>query len=108
MILDFINHFTFLELLVVVLFVLLFFKEQLMPFLFGLFGKKSSNPASQESFDNLAEHVNHRQTEIMERQTELLEHIKEAIQNVNRKHEEWEKYGIPTRGCKIKANDMAK
>lgn len=31
--------------------------------------------------------------------TTLLTEIREGIQQINRKHDEWEKYGIPTREC---------
>lgn len=32
--------------------------------------------------------------------TEYLKNISEGVTKLNAKHEEWEKYGIPTRECK--------
>lgn len=95
------DNLTYLEYLTLILIGLLFFREDIMPWVKGFFGFKTQKPASSDDFDNLADHVNHRQTEILEKQTEILQQIKEGIENVNRKHEEWEKYGINTR-CSVR------
>lgn len=92
------ESFNFPELLIFLLIGLLFFKEQLVPVLLNRLGfKNDSATATKGQVNELAEYVNHRQTEIMEEQTKILSSIKEGVDKANRQHETWEKYGIKAR-----------
>jgi archaellum component FlaC len=106
------ENFTFLESLTIVLIALLFFKEEITPWIKEKLGiSNSKSNATKGQVDELAEYVNHRQTEILEAQTRILGEVKNEVTNhsktlgevhseinkVGRKQEEWEKYGIPVR-----------
>lgn len=101
--------FSFLEYLILLLIVLLFAKEDLMPWIKSKLGiKTDNNPATKGEFSKLSDHVNHRQTEILEAQTRILEKVEltvgsivSGLKDIHIKHAEWEKYGVPTR-CKDK------
>ncbi len=101
---------TFLQSITLLLIGLLFFREEIMPWIKGKLGLRTDGGnATQGQVSELAEYVNHRQTEVLERQTSLLEkqntqleaqtviigNIKTGIDDVKRKHEEWERYGVP-------------
>jgi len=106
------EQFSFLELLVFLLIGLLFFREDIMPWVKQKLGFNTDNhPATKEEFTELSNHVNHTQTEMLERQTKTLEKqteslgeirdcvkvIADGIKDVHNKHQEWDKYGIKTR-----------
>jgi len=91
---------------------LLFFRDEIIPWIkvkFGMDPNKGSANATRGQVSELTEYVNHRQTEVLERQTSLLEkqntqleaqtviigNIKSGSDDVKRKHEEWERYGVP-------------
>jgi len=91
-------EYTFLEYLIILLVGLLFFKEEIIPWIKGKLGFQKSEPnATSSQLENLAEYVNHRQTEILEAQTRILGEVKEGVSDIKRKHDEWERYGIPVR-----------
>jgi hypothetical protein len=95
------ENFAFLQYLVILLVGLLFFREEITPWIkskLGISDKK--NPATSEQMSNLTEYVNHRQTEILAEQTRILASIHDDVKVVIRKHEEWERFGIPTRESK--------
>lgn len=98
---DFISDLTFLQALTILLLGLLFFKEDIMPWIKNLLGVKSSAPPHQPATSNqvneLAEYVNHRQSEILERQLKVLERIDDRTKEILRKHEEYDKYGVKVR-----------
>lgn len=100
----------FLQGITLLLIGLLFFREEIMPWIKAKLGLKTDgNNATQGQVTELTEYVNHRQTEVLERQTQLLEKqnsqlekqtiiigdIKCGIDDVKRKHDEWERYGVP-------------
>ena len=84
--------FSFIESLILILIGLLFFRDEVMPFILKKLGiKKNGNAhATSEEMQELKHHYNHETTE-------LLTEINEGIKDLNRKHEEYEKYGIKTR-----------
>lgn len=101
---------TFMQAITLILIGLLFFREEIMPYIKGKLGIKNDNSnATKGQVNELAEYVNHRQTEVLERQTSLLERqnsqlekqtvmmedIRNGVADVKRKHEEWERYGVP-------------
>lgn len=101
---------TFLQGITLLLIGLLFFKEEIIPWIKSKLGLSTANAsATKGQVSELAEYVNHRQTEVLERQTQLLEKqniqmeaqtviiadIKGGIDDVKRKHDEWERHGVP-------------
>lgn len=89
---------TFLQYLTILLLGLLFFREEIMPWIKGKLGfKGDGSNATKGQVNELAEYVNHRQTEILDKQTAILGEVKSGIEDVKRKHEEWDKYGVPIR-----------
>lgn len=100
----------FLQGITLLLIGLLFFRDEIIPWIKGKLGMKVDNsPATQGQVGELAEYVNHRQTEVLDRQTQLLEKqnsqleaqtiiiadIKNGNEDVKRKLEEWERHGVP-------------
>lgn len=106
---------TFLQSMTLLLIGLLFFKEEIIPWIKGKLGmSQASSMATKGQVSELAEYVNHRQTEVLDRQTQLLEKqnsqleaqtailstVKDGVENVNRKHDEWERHGVPIKNKK--------
>lgn len=94
---------TFWQILIVILIGLLFFKEEIMPFIRRWLGMKEvpdASPATTHQIDELTEYVNHQQTELIKRQTALMESTLDIVRDIRRKHDEWDKYGINAR-CEV-------
>jgi hypothetical protein len=92
------EDFTFLQSITLLLIGLLFFRDEIIPWIKEKMGLKAKEKtATSNQVDELAEYVNHRQTEILDKQTAILESIHEGVKDVKRKHDEWERYGIPVR-----------
>jgi len=91
-------EYTFAEYLIIILIGLLFFKEEIIPWIKQKLGFNSDKTnATKGQVDQLAEYVNHRQTEILDAQTRILGDVKEGVEDIKRKHEEWDKFGVPIR-----------
>jgi hypothetical protein len=87
---------TFLQSLTLILLGLLFFKEQIIPWILAKLGMDpAKSNATKGQVDQLAEYVNHRQTEIMEQQTVILGEVKGTAETTLRKLDEWERHGVP-------------
>lgn len=94
---------TFLQMITLILIGLLFFRDEIIPWIkikLGMDPGKSNRAATQAQVSDLAEYVNHRQTEIMEKQTAILESVQVGVESINRKQDEWERFGVPTRPLK--------
>lgn len=106
------EDYTFTQHLILLLVALLFFRDEIIPWIKSKLGFSNENSkATKGQVSELAEYVNHRQTEVLDRQTQLLEKqnaqletqtqimagVKIGVDDVKRKHEEWDKYGVPTR-----------
>lgn len=89
---------TFLQSITLLMIGLLFFRDEIIPWIKQKMGLKATEPtATSHQVDELAEYVNHRQTEILDKQTAILDSIHEGVKDVKRKHDEWDRYGIPVR-----------
>lgn len=89
---------SFTESLIIILLGLLFFKEELIPWIKQKLGFDSNKAnATKGQLNELVEYVNHRQTEILDRQTEILSENRDDIKTLIRKHEEWDRYGMKIR-----------
>jgi hypothetical protein len=91
---------TFLQMLTLGLVGLLFFRDEIMPWIKHKLGIPDKTPATKESMEKLSQHVNHTQTDILDTQTKILEDVRACVKDIRAQHLEWEKFGIPTRDCK--------
>lgn len=90
------ENLSYLESLILLLIGLLFFRDEMMDWLKQKLGFKSrTRGATKEQVDELAEYVNHRQTEIMAEQTRILAGIDNKTDKIIAKHDEWERHGVP-------------
>lgn len=98
------ENLSFIEWLVVALIGLLVAKEVVVA-LFGTWARKklglgtSVDSASLSAIAALGDQMNALSQHFNHETTSLLQGIKDGVEALNRKHEEWEKYGIPTREC---------
>lgn len=103
-------EFDFLQTLTLFLIALLFGKDTLLPWLGEKFGIKVGNTREDVKADNrnalqplltemetLSEHFNHATTDLL---TEIRDELRRGLGEINNKHSEWERFGIPTRECK--------
>ncbi len=98
------EHFSFLEGLILFLIGLLFFKEQLVPAVMSKFGVNIKKLATSEQVDTLTEHFNHETTELLTEIRDDLRIMSEGVKTINRRQDEWERYVFPTL-CKKKDNN---
>lgn len=101
----------FLYYLIIGLLVLLFLKEELMPYIKSFFGKitgtkatDDDKPATRAQMDKLSRYYNHDTTEILRsiddgigKVHSNLEKVEDALRELKTQHSEWEKYGIKIR-----------
>jgi hypothetical protein len=97
--------------LILLLVGLLFFKDEIMPFIkYGVSkftGKQfdeSQTPATKKQMETLSNYYNHDTTELLKsidanivKMHSALEKVEDAVRELKQQHSEWEKYGIPTR-----------
>lgn len=86
---------SYLESLILLLIGLLFFRDEMMGWIKQKLGFKSNKGATEQQVGELAEYVNHRQTEIMAEQTRILASIDNKADKIIAKHDEWERHGVP-------------
>jgi hypothetical protein len=86
-----------------VLIAMLYFMGANSGFFPKFWGKRKVDlPATQTQMDILSEHYNHETTAILTDIRDLLEKQTANIDEVKRKQEEWEKYGVPARCINLK------
>lgn len=95
---------TFLQGLTLILIGLLFFKEEIIPWIKEKLGFKSGKMATSEQMEELSDHYNHETTDLLTGINEGIAKVNEnlivmgeTIKEVSRKQQEWEKYGVPAR-----------
>lgn len=92
------ENFAFLQYLVILLVGLLFFREEITPWIKTKLGISDKNStATKAQMNELSEYVNHRQTEILAEQTRILASISDDVKSVLRKQDEWDRFGMPMR-----------
>lgn len=89
----------FLQIVLIVLFVFIFRKEISLAF----FGRGADDPNRElfDKIDSLTQYFNHETTDALDEIKQGVLIVKTDVQRLQAKHEEWDKYGIPTREKKI-------
>ena len=97
----------FLQVLTVVLIGLLFFREDIIPFVKSWLGiSNKGEHSTRAQMEVLTQYYNHDTSRILndlsaktDRMQHTLEDTNENVKNIARKQEEWERHGVPTK-CK--------